>query len=208
VHASLGKLLATSFLGHFSPSSLPAAGLLSTPWWNTAIITGDGSGEVDTTWRMQCMGVTLALLKLLLMGIAVAVDLIHRWSLRRLRQAVRVLVRSVQLEAAGDGARFPGKRNDGRSFVYSSALSASRLQVTELDSPGCATTTAAPTAWKERDRRTFDRITKTPSQLIALVLEEADGWITAGFNCLASLTALLHSGRDLSFSCRSISFLS
>ena len=44
--------------------------------------------------------------------------------------------------------------------------------------------------WKERNRRTFDSITKTPSQLVALILEEADAWIAAGFRCLASLTAL------------------
>ncbi|XP_066391907.1 uncharacterized protein [Miscanthus floridulus] len=44
--------------------------------------------------------------------------------------------------------------------------------------------------WKERNRRTFDKITKTPSQLVALILEEADAWIAACFRCLASRTAL------------------
>ena len=37
--------------------------------------------------------------------------------------------------------------------------------------------------WKERNQRTFDRITRTSSQLIALILEEADAWVAAGFRC-------------------------
>ena len=44
--------------------------------------------------------------------------------------------------------------------------------------------------WKEHNRRTFDNITGTPSQLFALILEEADAGITAGFRCLASLIVL------------------
>ena len=44
--------------------------------------------------------------------------------------------------------------------------------------------------WNERNRRTFDSITRTPSQLFALILEEADAWIAAGFRGLASLIVL------------------
>jgi hypothetical protein len=44
--------------------------------------------------------------------------------------------------------------------------------------------------WKERNWRTFDRIMMASSQLVALILEEADAGITAGFRCLASLIAL------------------
>jgi hypothetical protein len=43
--------------------------------------------------------------------------------------------------------------------------------------------------WKERNRRTFDRKSRTPTQLIAMILDEADAWIGAGYGSLASLTA-------------------
>jgi hypothetical protein len=45
--------------------------------------------------------------------------------------------------------------------------------------------------WKERNRRTFDMITKLLAELVVLILEEADAWIAAGFWCLASLVVLL-----------------
>jgi hypothetical protein len=81
---------------------------------------------------MQGMAVTLALL--LLLGVAVAyIDCIHMWSLRRLRQAVRVLVPGARLVAAGDGAQLPRLCDDGRSFLYLSPVSDLRLLVTELD---------------------------------------------------------------------------
>ena len=44
--------------------------------------------------------------------------------------------------------------------------------------------------WNERNWRTFDSIARTPSQLFALILEEADAWIAAGFRGLASLIVL------------------
>ena len=44
--------------------------------------------------------------------------------------------------------------------------------------------------WKERNRRTFDNIMRTPSQLFAFILEEAYAWIAAGFRYLASLIVL------------------
>jgi hypothetical protein len=45
--------------------------------------------------------------------------------------------------------------------------------------------------WKERNRHTFDMITKSPAELVVLILEEADAWIAAGFRCLVSLVVLL-----------------
>jgi hypothetical protein len=44
--------------------------------------------------------------------------------------------------------------------------------------------------WKERNRRTFDNSAKTPAQVLALICEEADSWISAGFRSLASLVAI------------------
>jgi hypothetical protein len=44
--------------------------------------------------------------------------------------------------------------------------------------------------WKEHNRRTFDNNTRTPSQLCALILKEADTWIAAGFRSLALLIVL------------------
>ena len=44
--------------------------------------------------------------------------------------------------------------------------------------------------WKERNRRTFDRRSMTPPELLISILEEADTWIGAGFGSLALLTAL------------------
>jgi hypothetical protein len=44
--------------------------------------------------------------------------------------------------------------------------------------------------WKERNQRTFDSKARTPSQLFALILEEVDSGITAGFRSLVSLTAM------------------
>lgn len=41
--------------------------------------------------------------------------------------------------------------------------------------------------WKERNRWTFDRISKTPQQLFLLIVDEADAWIAAGFASLSSL---------------------
>ena len=44
--------------------------------------------------------------------------------------------------------------------------------------------------WKERNRRTFDNNTRTPSQLYTLILEEVDALIATAFCCLASLIVL------------------
>jgi hypothetical protein len=45
--------------------------------------------------------------------------------------------------------------------------------------------------WKERNRRTFDRESCTPPQLVNKILEEADAWIGAGFGSLVLLTTLV-----------------
>jgi len=34
--------------------------------------------------------------------------------------------------------------------------------------------------WKERNRQTFDRRSRTPSELLSIIMEEADAWIGAG----------------------------
>lgn len=44
--------------------------------------------------------------------------------------------------------------------------------------------------WKERNRRTFDNISMTTTQVIAAVKEELDAYTTAGFRCLALLFAV------------------
>jgi hypothetical protein len=45
--------------------------------------------------------------------------------------------------------------------------------------------------WKEHNRRTFDHKSVSPSELVTVILEEADAWIGAGFGSLALLTALV-----------------
>ena len=48
---------------------------------------------------------------------------------------------------------------------------------------------ATSNLWKERNRRTFDGVSKTPLQLFHLIMDEADAWITAGLTSLAPLVA-------------------
>jgi hypothetical protein len=43
--------------------------------------------------------------------------------------------------------------------------------------------------WKERNRRTFDGNSRTPTDLLALILDEGDSWIAAGFRSLTPLLA-------------------
>lgn len=43
--------------------------------------------------------------------------------------------------------------------------------------------------WKERNRRTFHGLHKTPVQLVHLIVDEADAWVAAGFTSLSSLVA-------------------
>ena len=43
--------------------------------------------------------------------------------------------------------------------------------------------------WKERNRRVFEAMSRTPHQLFLLIKEEADAWIGAGFNSLSALFA-------------------
>jgi hypothetical protein len=38
--------------------------------------------------------------------------------------------------------------------------------------------------WKERNRRTFDRVSRTPQELLRLIVDEAHSWIAAGFTSL------------------------
>jgi hypothetical protein len=45
--------------------------------------------------------------------------------------------------------------------------------------------------WKERNRRTFDRKSRSTTELLQAILEEVDAWIAAGFRGLALLTALV-----------------
>lgn len=43
--------------------------------------------------------------------------------------------------------------------------------------------------WKERNRRTFDNVERTPAQLVNTILAEAEEWMSAGFSCLAQLAS-------------------
>jgi hypothetical protein len=43
--------------------------------------------------------------------------------------------------------------------------------------------------WKERNRRTFDNIFRTPIQLLPFIRDEGNSWIMAGFRSLAPLFA-------------------
>ena len=47
--------------------------------------------------------------------------------------------------------------------------------------------------WKERNRRTFDSVSRSVTQLYHLILEEANAWVSAGFPGLSSLLALQQS---------------
>lgn len=46
--------------------------------------------------------------------------------------------------------------------------------------------------WKERNRRTFDNVAKLPTQVFSLICEEADSWIAAGYQSLATLFATVN----------------
>lgn len=43
--------------------------------------------------------------------------------------------------------------------------------------------------WKEWNQQTFDHKSRTPAQLIAMILDEADAWLGAGYGSLPLLTA-------------------
>lgn len=43
--------------------------------------------------------------------------------------------------------------------------------------------------WNERNRRTFDNSGRMPTQVLALIRDEVDSWITAGYRSLAPLFA-------------------
>jgi len=43
--------------------------------------------------------------------------------------------------------------------------------------------------WKEGNRRTFDNDARSPAQVFAIICEEADSWIAAGYRSLAALFA-------------------
>jgi hypothetical protein len=45
--------------------------------------------------------------------------------------------------------------------------------------------------WKEHNRRTFDRRSVTPSELVAAIIEEVTAWIGAGYGSLTLLTGLV-----------------
>ncbi|XP_066320259.1 uncharacterized protein [Miscanthus floridulus] len=46
--------------------------------------------------------------------------------------------------------------------------------------------------WKERNRRTFHNVTKSPAQVFSLICDEADSWIAAGYRSLAALFAAVN----------------
>jgi hypothetical protein len=43
--------------------------------------------------------------------------------------------------------------------------------------------------WKESNRWAFDNVSKMLTQVLALIVEEADSWIAASFRSLATLFA-------------------
>jgi hypothetical protein len=43
--------------------------------------------------------------------------------------------------------------------------------------------------WKERNRRMFENLSRTPAEVLALIRNEGDSWIAAGFRSLAPLFA-------------------
>jgi hypothetical protein len=45
--------------------------------------------------------------------------------------------------------------------------------------------------WKERNRRTFDHLTRTTTHVLAVIYEEADACVAARFRALASLLAMV-----------------
>jgi hypothetical protein len=45
--------------------------------------------------------------------------------------------------------------------------------------------------WKERNRRTFDRRSVSPNELITVILKEVAAWVGTGFGSLALLTGLV-----------------
>jgi hypothetical protein len=45
--------------------------------------------------------------------------------------------------------------------------------------------------WKERNSRTFDQRSSTPTQLFTTILDEAGAWVGSGYSSLALLTALI-----------------
>jgi hypothetical protein len=45
--------------------------------------------------------------------------------------------------------------------------------------------------WKERNRMTFDGNNRTPTDLLALIHDEGDSWIAAGFRSLMPLFATI-----------------
>ena len=49
--------------------------------------------------------------------------------------------------------------------------------------------------WKERNSRTFSNVAKTTTQVIAVVTEELDAYIGAGYRRLASLFVSTSNGR-------------
>ena len=52
--------------------------------------------------------------------------------------------------------------------------------------------------WKERNRRTFDGVSRTSAQLCNIILEEVNAWVGAGFSSLSSLLAIQRWGAHCS----------
>jgi hypothetical protein len=46
---------------------------------------------------------------------------------------------------------------------------------------------ACSNLWKERSRRTFDKVSRTPLELTYAIIEEASSWVTAGYTSLSPL---------------------
>lgn len=46
--------------------------------------------------------------------------------------------------------------------------------------------------WKERNGRTFDRSSRTTSQLLTVIIDDLRSHAAAGFRCLSALVAAMH----------------
>ena len=55
----------------------------------------------------------------------------------------------------------------------------------------CATLLTAWMIWKERNKRTFDKLASTPSSLLRKIKDEADDWVALGFKDLPTLVVVL-----------------
>ena len=77
------------------------------------------------------------------------------------------------------------------NFSVTIARLADWWQQTRADVPG-SLRRVSWILWKERNRRTFDNIAKSPAQVFSLICEEADSWTVSGYWSLVALFAAVN----------------